>query len=231
MRIRILELLGGAREASGLTVIIDVFRAFTAECYMKKAGAAHIYPVGAVETARRLREEHPDWLLCGERHGVRLPGFEFGNSPTQFDEADITGRTVIHTTSSGTQGIISASGASEILTGSLVNAAAIARYIKKSGAEDVSLVCMGVEGVRPAPEDELCAKYIRSLLEGTELDRNAELDRVFRSSEGQKFFDPGRQDVYPEPDYRRSTEFDKFDFILRVKKISEDVFESEAEAV
>ena len=231
MKIQTFSLITGAREARGLTVIIDVFRAFTAECYMKKAGAARILPVGQVETARRLQAEHPDWILCGERHGVRLPGFEFGNSPTQFDEADVTGRTIVHTTSAGTQGIANASGATEVLTGSLVDAAAIARYIRKSGADEVSLVCMGVEAKRPAPEDELCAKYIRSLLEGTTIDRDAELLQVFRSSEGQKFFDPARQEVYPESDYRRSTAFDQFDFVLRVKKLSEDVYESEAVTV
>ena len=55
---------------------------------------------------------------------------------------------LIHTTSAGTQGIVNASGATEILTGSLVNAAAIARYIKASDAEEVSLVAMGWEGKR-----------------------------------------------------------------------------------
>ena len=34
MEIRILELIEGAKKAEGLTVIIDVFRAFSLECYL-----------------------------------------------------------------------------------------------------------------------------------------------------------------------------------------------------
>ena len=34
MEIRILELIEGAKKAEGVTVIIDVFRAFSLECYL-----------------------------------------------------------------------------------------------------------------------------------------------------------------------------------------------------
>lgn len=38
MEIRILELIEGAKKAEGLTVIIDVFRAFSLECYLYARG-------------------------------------------------------------------------------------------------------------------------------------------------------------------------------------------------
>ena len=34
MKINILHLIEGAKKAEGLTVIIDVFRAFSLECYL-----------------------------------------------------------------------------------------------------------------------------------------------------------------------------------------------------
>lgn len=225
MEIQILQQLEGARRAKGTAVIIDVFRAFTLECYLMAAGAERILPVGAKETAYRLKEEHPDYMLVGERHGVILPGFDLGNSPFQAKNAKLDGRTLVHTTSAGTQGIVNASGADEILTGSLVNASAIAKYLKKKGCECVSLVCMGLEAVSETPEDTLCGRYIKSILEGTSLDMKAELEALRRSKEGSKFFDPAQQKVFPEGDYWMSTDVDRFNFVLKVENLGEDVFE------
>ena len=170
MNIQILEMIEGARQAKGLTVIIDVFRAFSLECYLMAKHPAQLCPVGAKETAYAWKENHPEAVLIGERHGVILPGFQYGNSPSQTADADLEGKTLIHTTSAGTQGIVNAAGAEEIITGSLVNAAAIARYIQKVQPDQVSLVAMGLEGKASAPEDVLCARYIKSLVEGTSLD-------------------------------------------------------------
>ena len=116
MDVRVLELVDGAREARGLTVVIDVFRAFTLECYLFAQGAEKIYPIGSVDEARALKAAHPDWLCFGERGGWQVEGFDFGNSPSQVAGVDLTGRTCIHTTSAGTQGIVNATGADEIVT-------------------------------------------------------------------------------------------------------------------
>ena len=100
--IGIYHLIEGAKQADGLTVVIDVFRAFSLECLLMAKGAAAIHPVGKVEEAFALKEEHPDWILFGERRGARVEGFAFGNSPTQCMDADVTGRTIVHTTGAGT---------------------------------------------------------------------------------------------------------------------------------
>jgi 2-phosphosulfolactate phosphatase len=132
---------------------------------------------------------------------------------------DFTGKTVVHTTSAGTQGVANATGASEMLTGSLVNAKAIAEYIRSSGAEDVSLVCMGLAGVESTREDTLCAEYIKALVEGTEIDLEAGIAECRRTS-GAKFFDPNNT-VFPEEDFWLSVEADKFDFVLHVEQGSD----------
>ena len=98
MTIEILQMIEGAKKAEGCAVIIDVFRAFSLECYMMAGGAERVLPVGAKETACRLKEEHPDYLLAGERHGAILPGFDMGNSPAQAEKMDLEGKTIIHTT-------------------------------------------------------------------------------------------------------------------------------------
>ena len=65
MNIQTLHLIQGAGQAQGLTVIIDVFRAFSLECYLYDMGAAAILPVGDLDVARRLKAEHPDYVLIG----------------------------------------------------------------------------------------------------------------------------------------------------------------------
>ena len=221
MNIQILELIDGAKAAKGLTVIIDVFRAMTVEAYVIQNGAADLIPIGSIEDAYAYRDAHPGTILMGERGGAICPGFDFGNSPSQVKDFDFTGKTVVHTTSAGTQGVANATGASEMLTGSLVNAKAIAEYIKNSGAEDVSLVCMGLAGVESTQEDTLCAQYIKALVEGTPIDLAAGIEECKRTS-GAKFFDPN-DTVFPEEDFWLSVEADKFDFVLHVEQ-GEDGF-------
>ena len=215
MNIRILQLVEGAQQARGLTVIIDVFRAFTVEAWLSHNHAAAIIPVGDIQTALDYRANHPDALLCGERGGRKIEGFDFGNSPSAIEHTDLTGKTVVHTTSAGTQGIANALGAEEIIGGALVNASAIARYIRKQNPNEVSLVCMGLAGLEETQEDTLCARYIKSLLEDQPIaDMDAEIDILKRTS-GAKFFDPAQQDVFPEADFHLSTQVDRFDFVLR----------------
>src|SRR5512139_2519438 len=118
MNIEILQLIEGARKAAGLTVVIDVFRAFTTACYAIAQGAERIIPVGDLDLAYDLKRENPRYLLMGERKGRRPPGFDYGNSPTEIEAADFTRRTLVQTTSAGTQGIANACRADEIITGS-----------------------------------------------------------------------------------------------------------------
>jgi len=214
LNIRILQLIEGAKEARGLTVVIDVFRAFSVEAYLLSMGARAIIPVGDSELAYRLKREHPEMLLAGERHGKIMPGFDMGNSPSEIVPERVKGKVVVHTTSAGTQGIANAVNASEILGGALVNAKATADYIRRSGAEEVSLVCMGLQAEKETEEDTLCAEYIKSLLENKPFDLIPPMEAL-RYTSGAKFFDPKRNDVFPEADFHMCTKPNLFDFVLK----------------
>lgn len=217
MDIRILELIEGAKLAEGLTVVIDVFRAFSLECYLFARGAKEILPVGDINEAFALKREDENRVLIGERHGKKCEGCDFGNSPSQTAGFDFTGRTVVHTTSAGTQGVANAVNACEIITGSLVNARAIAAYIRSKSPEVVSLVAMGTDGVKSAQEDVLCAEYIRSLLLDKPLDIAARA-QALRFDGGEKFFNPDTQEIFPEADFAMCVDYDKFPFVLRIEK-------------
>ena len=218
MEIRINHLLEGAKEAEGLAVVIDVFRAFSLECWLYAMGAAEIRPVGAVEDALAWREKDPGCVLIGERHGRKLDGFDYGNSPSTVPPEAVRGKRVIHTTSAGTQGVTNAARAGEILAGRFVNARAVAEYIRRKKPETVTLVCMGKEGLEPAEEDELCALYLRSLIRGEAM---ADIDgrlAALRTGGGKHFFDPALRDVYPEADFGMCIDRDRFDFVIRMER-------------
>ncbi len=216
--VNILHLIEGAKQAKGLTVIIDVFRAFSLECYLFDMDVKQIRPVGTIEEAFSLRNHIQNSILIGERHGKKCDGFDYGNSPSSIRKKDVAGKTIIHTTSAGTQGIINAVHASEIITGSLVNAKAVAEYIIAKQPQTVSLVCMGNGGVRPAPEDELCAAYIKSILEGREFTDLEQKVNNLKSNGGEHFFDQARQDIFPEADFYMCIEYNKFPFVIKVDK-------------
>ena len=218
MKIKHLQLIEGAKQAEGLTVIIDVFRAFSLECYLYDMGVKEIRPIGSIEDAFALSEKIPNSILVGERKGKKCEGFDYGNSPSAVYREHVGGKTVIHTTSAGTQGIVNAQNAEEIITGSLVNAKAIVSYIKSKNPETVSIVSMGTRGIRTNPEDELCAEYLISLLEDREMPDIEERIASLRTNGGEHFFDPDNQEVFPEADYWMCIKKDQFPFVIRVEK-------------
>lgn len=219
MKITIDHLTAGADRARGIAVIIDVFRAYSVESYAFANGAERIYPLADLDAAYAMKQAHPDYLLAGERKAMQPTGFDFGNSPAQLEHADLTGKTLIHTTSAGTQGIAAAVHADRILVASLVNARATAEYIRSLTPEQVSLVCMGLENRCPTEEDTACAEYIQAILEGTDssYDKEAAI-RWMRQTAGQRFFVPEHQSFAPERDFELCTRFDRFSFAMEIRR-------------
>jgi 2-phosphosulfolactate phosphatase len=216
MEIQILHLLEGAKKSKGLTVVIDVFRAFTTACYAFDKGADCIIPVADINEAYRIRQANPEFLLMGERNEMKPPGFNFGNSPFQLPLAGLEGKTIVHTTSSGTQGIAAAIHATEVITGSFVNAKAISAYIKSKRPETVSLVCMGYACLYPTDEDTLCAVYLKNLLTGVPSDFE-EMKNIIKAGSGKRFFDPEKQSWSPQEDFHLCLQPDIFNFVLKTE--------------
>ncbi len=217
MNINILQLLEGAKQARGLTVIIDVFRAFSTACYAFDFGVSKIIPVGNIEIAYQLKKENPDFVLVGERNEQKPADFDFGNSPAQLSKKRLAGKTMIHTTSSGTQGIANAKNASEIITGSFVNAGAIIRYIQQQKPLNVSLVCMGYACEYPTDEDTLCAEYIKNELLGSP-NNFSKITETIKNGSGARFFDPEKQSWSPQADFSLCLNLNSFNFVLKVEK-------------
>jgi 2-phosphosulfolactate phosphatase len=177
--ISIQSFASGAIDAVGIVVVIDVFRAFTVAAIALANGARQIIMVGDLDQALALRQQNLGRYCIGERGGTMPPGFDFGNSPAELLQLRFDGETLIQTTSNGTRGILAAKGARKIYAGSLVTADATVRAIANSSDSQVRLVPMGDKDVNRTDEDEICALYMRSRLEG----RNPDLVAVRQAIE------------------------------------------------
>lgn len=215
MQIEVVDFVAGAQAARGVAVVIDVFRAFSVTCYAFAGGAARIIPLADIEEARALKRADPSIVTVGERYGRILEGFDFGNSPTDISAANIRGKTLVHTTHAGTQGLTNAHGADVVLTGSLVNAGAICSYVKKLAPSHVTIVRMGQHAKERSAEDDACAELLHARLSGQPFDASTLRPRLRSAPAAQKFFDP-EATWAPEGDFELCTDVDRFDFVLRL---------------
>lgn len=223
MNIEILHLIEGAKNAEGIAVVIDVFRAFSLACYIVNQGCEKYYAVSDINEAYRLKKENPHYILIGERNEKIPEGFDYGNSPTHIQGIDFTGKTIIHTTSAGTQGLLNASKAKEIITGSFVNARSIANYLINKN-ENIAFVCMGYAAKYPTEEDTFCAEYIKSLILHKPYDLNNKIE-IIKNTSALRLFDPKNQEFSPSDDFYLCTKTNIFNFVLKANKINNQVME------
>jgi 2-phosphosulfolactate phosphatase len=125
-----------------VVVIIDIFRATSSICYGMENGADAIIPVAEVEECLAYKEKHPDYLLAAERDGKVVNGFDFGNSPFSYTAEKVAGKTVVLTTTNGTQALYLSRNAKQIIIGSFLNLDAVCTYLKATN-QNVLLVCAG----------------------------------------------------------------------------------------
>jgi 2-phosphosulfolactate phosphatase len=231
VKLEVVDHVAGAAQARGIALVIDVFRAFTVAPHAFAAGATRVIPVGAIEDALALRNLLPDVLLIGERHARRLPGFDAGNSPTEVAALGVAGRPVAHTTHAGTQGLVGATGADEVLTAGMVNVSALVRYVRARAPRQVTIVRMGHEARERCAEDDLCAEVLLGLFAGGSPPSTEEVrDRLRDAPAARKFFDPAC-DWAPRRDFDYCTEVDRFDFVLKLRTAADGLRELERIAV
>ena len=194
-------------------IVIDILRATTSIVTAFSTGANTVYPVADVEEARRLSEELGEQaLLCGERGGVKLPGFDLGNSPREYTRDRVAGRSIVMTTTNGTNAVKTARTAAAILLCSLGNIGAVSRQVADDDC-DITIICAGTEG-RLSKDDLFCGGmliaslvapgHVRELSDGARigmewyLSRAGRAEYVLRSSQhGQRLVALGFEDDLP----------------------------------
>jgi len=125
-------------------IVIDALRASTTMVHALHAGAVRIVPVLSVDEARAMaaRADFKGALLGGERGGVRIDGFDLGNSPAEYTPERVRGRTIIFTTTNGTAALLQAARATRVLVGSLCNLSAVCAAVARE-PRPVHIVCAG----------------------------------------------------------------------------------------
>jgi 2-phosphosulfolactate phosphatase len=151
-------------------VVFDVLRATSSMVTALSNGAKSIIPVAEISEALHFRSHRNDVLLAGEREGVRIPvdltggvPFDLGNSPREFRQDIIAGKTIVMTTTNGTRALRACAHAKKVLVGSFLNLHAVADRLGKDAPAHLVLVCSGTKE-ECAYEDALCAGALCDLL-------------------------------------------------------------------
>lgn len=208
--------LDNCASATGLVIVIDVLRAFSTAAYAFAAGAGEIYLVGEVSQALDLRTKIFNSKIMGEVNGLKVDGFDYGNSPTQFDGIDLSDVILIQRTTSGTQGVVKSVNATKLITASFCNAGATADYLIQEAVREVSFIITG-QRQDWGDEDLACAEYIQARINSNAVDSHPFLERVRNSKPGRFFRDPNMPQ-YPLEDLEYCLELDKFNFIMPVRR-------------
>lgn len=149
-------------------VIIDVLRASSTITTALQNGARDVVAVADMAEASRIASymDPSTFLLGGERHADKIEGYHLGNSPLEYTREVVEGRTVLFSTTNGTNAITRTAAAKTLVVGCFLNARRVAGFVEERGL-DVLLVCAGSHD-RVALEDVLCAGLLLDLLwEGT----------------------------------------------------------------
>lgn len=141
----------------GNVLVIDVLRATSTIVTAIYNGCRAVVPVTSVKDAQETgqRFDRKDVLLCGERGGRKIAGFDLGNSPLEYTRERIEDKVLVFTTTNGTRALKLCDHAEVVWITSLLNLSAVkAEVLQTSGG--VTIVCAGQEG-KESFEDSMCA--------------------------------------------------------------------------
>ena len=163
-----------AQQAQGINfsgqtaVVIDVLRATSVITTALENGAREVIPVKTVEEAQNLYAQcdTAKTLRGGERNALKIEGFDLSNSPLEYKKKVVEGKSLILTTTNGTNAINNIIGADEVVLACFRNGAAVVEHIvglSHRGSRDIAIVCAGTES-HFSLDDGLCAGMIIELL-------------------------------------------------------------------
>jgi 2-phosphosulfolactate phosphatase len=143
-----------------IVVVVDVLRASSAICTAFMNGVHKIIPIGSVEEARDLKNR--GYLVAAERDGIVLDFADFGNSPFNFTSERVKDKTIVYSTTNGTQAINLANSCSQVIVGSFLNISALSAWLINQ-QRDIIIFCAGWKN-RFSLEDTILAGAITEKL-------------------------------------------------------------------
>ena len=162
-------------------VVIDVIRATSTLLEALANGAKAIFPTISTEDAVKLASSlgREDTILCGERKGLKVEGFDLGNSPAEFTSDVVEGKQLVMSTTNGTRAFVAAEGADRVLAASYMNLSSVAVALK--GVQRLVIICSGREN-RFSLDDALCAGMLIQRIEEGREEEGGEADTVFNDA-------------------------------------------------
>ena len=149
-----------------IAVVIDVLRATSVITTALDNGATCVVPVKTVEEANSLLADSDasTTLRGGERNALKIEGFDLSNSPLEYNKKVVEGKSIILTTTNGTDAINNIKGADEVILACFRNATAVVDVgLSHHDSHDLVIVCAGTEG-HFSLDDGLCAGMLIELL-------------------------------------------------------------------
>lgn len=143
-----------------IVVVADIFRATSCIVSGMATGVKSIIPVASVDECRALGQQ--GYITAGERQGVKIEDFNFGNSPFSYMSDEAKGNSIAMTTTNGTRAIDCSRKAKQVVVGAFLNLSAIANYLVEQQS-DVILFSAGWRG-RFSMEDTLFTGALTDLL-------------------------------------------------------------------
>ncbi len=145
-------------------IVVDVLRASTTIATALKNGARVIIPTASVENAVRYAStlEPDSFLLCGERGGKIIDGFHLGNSPFEYTEEKVKGKTLIYASTNGSVAITKTKYAKNSVVAGFINISEVVKFVEEN-SDDVLILCSGKLN-RFCIEDAVCGGMIAFLL-------------------------------------------------------------------
>lgn len=151
------------RPYEDVVVVIDVLRTSTVVPLLFDRGLVSVRLSPSLKVARRTAAAD-GLLLLGERQGLPLEGFNFGNSPAELASHDMTGRNAVMVSENAPGTLPNFEGAGEVVLASLSNADAVATWAARTARHRIDLVCCGFSGQEDL-DDLLAAGYLHAALE------------------------------------------------------------------
>ena len=211
----------------GFTIVVDVFRAFSTAYYIDANNPRKYIIAEGIDHSWEIRKAIPECRLVGERQGIKIDGFDYGNSPTEIQGEDFSGMVIVHTTTAGTNGLLAQSVENEVVVGSFVNSEALLEYIRIKDMDRVNIYCTAGKGRLFGEEDYLFADYFKERLLGGRPDFDSIVLRL-RKGSGKGFLEPG---FAPYTDFLYSLDVGRFSAVLGRKIVSEKTHTIELERV
>jgi 2-phosphosulfolactate phosphatase len=125
-------------------VVLDVLRASSTITVALNNGAREVIPVASIESAVKISGSlfGEVTLRGGERNGKMIEGFNLGNSPLEYSESAVKGKSIIYCTTNGSVALAKSRYARALIVGSFLNLTTVVEFVKEEN-KDFLFICAG----------------------------------------------------------------------------------------